>query len=94
MHVRLFPVEKQRWSLEVQDSGIGIPEEELPTIFEAFRQVDSTATRKHGGFGLGLSIVKQLAEIMGGEVTVSSKIGVGSIFTVTIPLVPARRKSE
>ncbi len=94
VHVRLFPVEKQRWSLEVQDTGIGIPEEELPTIFEAFRQVDSTATRKHGGFGIGLSIVKQLAEIMGGEVTVSSKIGVGSIFTVTLPLVPARRKSE
>jgi signal transduction histidine kinase len=49
--------------------------------------VDSTATRKHGGFGLGLSIVKQMANLMGGDATVISKVGLGSTFTVTLPLI-------
>lgn len=92
VHMRLLRPDKKRWAIEVLDTGMGIPEEELPTIFEAFRQVDSTATRKHGGFGLGLTIVKQLADLMGGDLKVTSKLNVGSIFTITFPLIVARRK--
>jgi signal transduction histidine kinase len=94
IHINLARTDKRHWKLEVLDTGIGIPDEELSSVFEAFRQVDSTATRKHGGFGLGLTIVKQLAELMGGEVSVKSKIDVGSIFTVVLPLIPSRRKPE
>ena len=85
---------KKFWTMEVTDTGIGIPENELPTIFEAFRQVDSSATRKYGGFGLGLSIVKQLTELMGGNVTVTSQLGVGTSFTATLPLKRARRSAK
>jgi signal transduction histidine kinase len=84
---RVLRVDQGHWSLEVKDSGIGIPEDDLPHIFDPFYQVDSTATRKHGGFGLGLSIVKQMANLMGGDATVVSKVGIGSTFTVTLPLI-------
>jgi signal transduction histidine kinase len=84
---RVLRVDQGHWSLEVKDSGIGIPEDDLPHIFDPFYQVDSTATRKHGGFGLGLSIVKQMANLMGGDATVISKVGLGSTFTVTLPLI-------
>jgi signal transduction histidine kinase len=94
IRVQLGQVDKKRWKLEVLDTGIGIPEDELLTVFEAFRQVDSTATRKHGGFGLGLSIVKQLTELMGGDIVVKSKLGTGSTFTVTLPLITAARRTE
>jgi signal transduction histidine kinase len=89
IHMSLKSKDGQIWLLEVSDTGIGIPEAEIPTIFEAFRQVDSTATRKYGGFGLGLSIVKQLTELMQGQVLVTSKLGEGSCFTVSLPLVNA-----
>ncbi len=83
----ILRTDPQHWAIEVRDTGIGIPENELPHIFEAFKQVDSSATRKYGGFGLGLSIVRQLANLMGGKVNVSSKVGIGSTFTVTLPLI-------
>jgi PAS domain S-box-containing protein len=91
IQIRVFRPDSKHWSMEVLDTGEGIPPESLPYIFEAFRQADSSTTRKHGGFGLGLSIVKQLVELMNGEVTVSSKLGVGSIFTITLPILPVRR---
>ena len=59
-------------------------------IFEAFQQVDSSTTRKHDGSGLGLSIVKQLTGLMGGQVTLESQAGQGSTFTVLLPLISER----
>jgi signal transduction histidine kinase len=76
-------------AVEVTDSGPGIPAEELDGIFEAFRQLGSSSTRSTGGVGLGLSIVRQLSEALGGSVTVTSTIGEGSMFRVAIPCVPA-----
>ncbi|MBK8023841.1 MAG: HAMP domain-containing protein [Chloroflexi bacterium] len=76
----------ERWKVIVEDSGQGIPDTWQHLIFDEFRQVDMGARRKHGGAGLGLSIVKKLCLLMGGNVTVSSKLDVGSTFTVTLPL--------
>ena len=70
---------------KVADTGIGIQEEILPSIFEIFRQVDSSETRNHGGVGIGLYIVKKYTEILGGNIQVESEVGKGSVFSVTIP---------
>jgi signal transduction histidine kinase/CheY-like chemotaxis protein len=72
--------------ISVQDTGIGIAQEHLDSIFGAFTQVDASSTRRHGGSGLGLAIVKELAELMGGEVQVRSRPGEGSHFWVDLPL--------
>ncbi len=71
--------------IEVKDSGIGMSEDQIGRIFDPFTQADVATTRKYGGTGLGLSIVRGLATAMGGEVTVRSSLGAGSIFTVTFP---------
>jgi CheY-like chemotaxis protein len=72
-------------TLTVQDTGRGISAEFLPLMFERFRQADSSSSRRHGGLGLGLSLVRQLAELHGGRVGATSTEGVGSTFTLTVP---------
>lgn len=76
---------KYDMKFEVIDTGIGIPKDKLKTIFESFSQADESVTRKYGGTGLGLTIVKQLAELQKGTITVESKENEGSSFRVVIP---------
>ena len=71
---------------EVIDTGVGIPPEALPHIFEPFQQADASTTRRFGGSGLGLTICRELAQHMGGRIEVASRIGAGSCFTLTLPL--------
>lgn len=76
---------KETAGIHVKDAGIGIPEEELPYIFERFYRADKSRNRATGGSGIGLTIVKSIVEAHGGRVTVESQIGEGSRFTVTLP---------
>lgn len=87
VNVRLFCPYENKWGIEISDTGAGIAEQELPKIFDTFHQVESGATRIHGGFGLGLSIVRQLVNLMGGEIRVHSKVDMGTTFLITLPLV-------
>ncbi len=79
--------EAESLTIAVVDSGIGIPPDRLEEIFESFCQVDGGTTRRHGGTGLGLAICRNLAQAMGGTVTVSSVLGAGATFTLVLPLV-------
>lgn len=74
------PVSEASIEIAVRDSGIGIPEDQLDTIFDEFRQVDGTSTREYGGSGLGLTISKKFAHLLGGDLSVESELGEGSTF--------------
>ncbi|NLX11315.1 MAG: PAS domain-containing protein [Chloroflexi bacterium] len=88
VRLRIYRTDAAHWALDVTDTGPGIPLEAQGFIFEAFRQVDDTVTRRHAGSGLGLSIVKQLVTLLGGEVSLISAVGRGSTFRIILPLTP------
>ena len=75
-----------RVQVSVHDTGIGIPPERIPSLFQKFTQVDSSTTRRYGGSGLGLAISKQLVELMGGSIRVESRLGEGSTFSFALRL--------
>lgn len=79
---------EQELVVEVTDTGIGIPADRLDSVFNYFEQADATTTRKYGGTGLGLGISKKLVELMHGRMEVTSKLGQGSFFMVSLPLLP------
>ena len=83
--VRIIEEEADYMELSVIDTGIGMTPEQLTRLFQAFSQADASTTSKYGGTGLGLAISKQFAQMMQGDITVTSKPGVGSVFTIRMP---------
>jgi PAS domain S-box-containing protein len=84
----LLPGAAPRYALKIVDTGIGIPADKIGALFEAFVQADSSIARKYGGTGLGLAISRKLARALGGDVTVTSEMGKGSVFTLTFETGP------
>ena len=93
LHVAVFR-DGDNAILKVADTGVGVPEEAIPHLFERFYRVDKARARKSGGSGLGLSIVRNMVERNGGSITVSSTLGEGSVFTVTFPIFDTEEDSQ
>lgn len=92
--VRIELISKQAAIIRVIDTGIGIPAEDLPHIFDRFYRVDTARSKQTGGFGLGLAIVQQIVQAHQGQVTVSSQPGAGSTFQIELPLKVSRSKLQ
>lgn len=92
--IYISKVEEKRFRFEVHDTGIGLRQDQLSKLFESFSQADGSTTREYGGTGLGLTICKQLAELMGGEIWVESEEGVGSAFIFEIELQSLESKDK
>ena len=85
---------KKLIQIDVKDTGIGMTQEQIDKLFQAFTQADASTTRKYGGTGLGLTIVQNLARLMGGDVSVKSELGKGTTFTVTIQNIEIEGNSD
>ena len=96
IHADLQSIDDNLWkfSCRISDTGMGIPEEKLSSLFDTFSQVDASTTRKYGGTGLGLAIVKKLCGLMGGDITVSSECDKGSHFSLNIQLQKSTRSQQ
>ena len=94
VRVQISRPDQSHWTFQVSDTGPGISPDAQSYVFEPFRREDSSVTRRHSGAGLGLSIVKELVTLMGGEIMLESEVGQGTMFTVQLPLFPPERAKE
>jgi len=94
LHPRAFATGQAGWVLEVEDTGIGIPEDKQATLFDRFTQVDAALSRRHGGVGLGLAICRELVDHMEGTISVRSILNVGTTIRVHLPLMEADPESD
>jgi signal transduction histidine kinase len=92
--IRMTAVNQDNIVIEIEDTGKGIPEDELPFIFERFYRVEKSRSRQYGGTGLGLAIVKKLVEIQGGQIQVFSQLGKGTRFEIKFPTSPKKETRE
>jgi signal transduction histidine kinase len=81
-------------TFSVSDTGIGMTPEQMEKLFQPFSQAEASMTRKYGGTGLGLEITRRFCEILGGDITAKSKLGVGSTFTIRLPAEVVQPKIE
>jgi len=88
VELRVLP-EGERWfRLEVEDTGIGVPPEDLPRLFVEFQQLDASKAKRYAGTGLGLALTRRIVEAQGGQVSVRSVRGAGSVFSALLPRHP------